>query len=218
MQNTITVTGTGRVSAAPDFVVLSMSLEALNLSYEAAMEAASSNIAELTAALEKAGFEKKELKTTDFRVSTLYDSVRRKSGEYERVFKGYRVGHDLKLSFDFSAEALSRALSAVAGCGAAPDLGISFTVKDPASVKDEMLRSAAENARRNAAVLAEASGKALGELISINYSWGELNIISDTRYEMAEDCMTKSMLCEGMDFTPDDIDVRDSATFTWELV
>ena len=44
MPRTITVKGIGKVSAAPDFVVLSMGLESQDMDYEKAMNIASENI------------------------------------------------------------------------------------------------------------------------------------------------------------------------------
>ena len=52
MPRTITVKGIGKVSAAPDYVVLSMGLESQDMDYEKAMNIASENIDNLNAALE----------------------------------------------------------------------------------------------------------------------------------------------------------------------
>lgn len=53
----------------------------------------------------------------------------------------------------------------------------------------------------------------------IDYNWGELNIYADTRYDMAEDCLMEAapMMPRAIDIEPDDIDVRDTATFVWEI-
>ena len=82
-----------------------------------------------------------------------------------------------------------------------------------------MLRSAAANAKQKAEILCDASGKELGELLSIDYNLGELNIYSNTRYEMAEDCLAAPMMakCAEIDIEPDNVDVSDTATFIWEI-
>lgn len=69
-----------------------------------------------------------------------------------------------------------------------------------------------------AEILTKASGVTLGELVSIDYNWGELHLYSPTRYEMEADCLMKvSAAPTAMDIEPDDIDVSDSVTFVWEI-
>ena len=114
---------------------------------------------------------------------------------------------------------LSQALAAIAKCLAQPELSIAFTVKDATAVNEALLREATVNAKRKAELLCEASGVKLGQLLTIDYNWGELNIYSDTRYDMAEYCMIDAapMMAKSIDIEPDDIDVRDTATFVWEI-
>ena len=219
MPRTITVKGIGKVSAAPDFVVLSMGLESQDMDYEKAMNIASENIDNLNAALEQVGFEKKSVKTTNFNVHTDYEYRRQKDGSNERVFNGYVVSHSLKVEFDFDSKRLAKALSAVGSCLAHPQLSIAFTVKDATAINEEMLRSATANAKRKAEILCDASGMELGTLLSIDYNWGELNVYSNTRYDMEEECLAAPMMakCAEIDMEPDDIDVSDTATFVWEI-
>ena len=114
---------------------------------------------------------------------------------------------------------LSQTLAAIATCLAQPELSIAFTVKDPTAVNDALLREATINAKKKAELLCEASGVTLGQLLTIDYNWGELNIYSDTRYDLAEDClMALPTSAPSIDIEPDDIDVRDTATFVWEIV
>lgn len=214
---TITVKGIGKVSAKPDFVVLSMELESQNKNYESAMNLAAESIDHLNGALESVGFEKEAVKTTHFNVRTDYDNVRRKDGGYERVFNGYVVSHSLKVSFDFDSSRLTKALSAVGSCLAHPQLSILFTVKDATAINEEMLRTATQNAHRKAEILCEASGKKLGDLISIDYNWGELDIVSRTSYDIADDCLAAPMVAKSMSIEPDDIDLSDTVTFVWEI-
>ena len=218
MTKTITVKGTGAASAKPDLVVLSMTLESKHKDYAKAMELAAGHIQRLNDALCVVGFEKDSVKTTDFSVNTDYARVKEFRNEtYEKVFRGYEVTHRLKLSFDFDMGRLAKALSAIAGCLSHPELSISFTVKDATALSEETLRSATINAKRKAEVLCAAAGATLGELISINYNWGELNIYSHTRYECCEEAMGPMIAGSAVDITPEDIDVKDTATFVWEI-
>lgn len=215
---TITVKGMGRVSAAPDYVVISMSLESQAMEYEETMEQAAKQIEALNASLEKVGFEKKSVKTTNFNVRTDYERIKNRDGEYKSVFNGYVCSHRLKVEFDFDTKRLAQTLYAISKCLAKPELSISFTVKDPSAVSKELLKSATVNAKAKAEILCEASGVELGQLLSIDYNWGELNIVSRTDYMLEEKCMAMPMgALADMDIEPDDIDVNDTATFVWEI-
>lgn len=218
MPRTITVKGIGRVSAKPDYVVLSMVLESGDMDYDKAMELANKQLEQLREALSKAGFDKKALKTADFNVRTKYDNVRDDSGNYHSEFNGYSVFHRLKLEFDLDSERLSKALSAVSGSTSNPELSIAFTVKDASAVNEKLLYAAAQNAAQKAKVLCAASEVELGELLSVNYSWSELNILSDTRCQVPRFLRSApASEASHIDIEPDDIDVRDTAEFVWEI-
>ena len=218
MPRTITVKGMGNVKTAPDYVVVSMNLETQAMEYEETMERAAQQIDYLNTSLEAVGFEKKSVKTTNFNVRTDYESVKDKNGNYKSVFNGYVCSHRLKVEFDFDTKRLAQTLSAISKSLAKPELSIAFTVKDPSAINKELLRSATINAREKAEVLCEASDVELGDLLTIDYNWGELNIVSRTDYMLEERVMampTKAMA--DMDIEPDDIDVSDTATFVWEI-
>ena len=208
----------GRVSTAPDYVVISMSLEAHEQDYEATMELAAKKIEQLNTSLEEIGFEKKSVKTTNFNVRTDYEREKDRNGNYKSVFNGYICSHRLKVEFDFDTKRLAQTLYAISRCLAQPELSISFTVKDPSAVNKELLKSATINAKEKAQILCEASGVELGQLLTIDYNWGELNIVSHTDYMLEEKCMAMPVggLAD-MDIEPDDIDVSDTATFVWEI-
>lgn len=218
MPRTITVKGMGNVKAAPDYIVISMSLEAQSKDYDETMELAAKKTDDLNASLEEIGFEKKSVKTTNFNVRTNYENVNDKNGNYKRVFNGYVCSHRLKVEFDFNTKRLAQTLYAISKCLAAPELSIAFTVKDPSAVNKELLKSATTNAKEKAEILCEASKVELGSLLSIDYNWGELNIYSQTDYRLAEDCMAMPMAkMSEIEIEPDDIDLSDTATFVWEI-
>ena len=219
MPRTITVKGIGNISVSPDYVILSMNLTTIDKDYETALQLASEKIEYINASLESIGFEKKSVKTTDFNVYTKYDSVRDKKGNYKRVFEGYSCNHRLKVEFDFDTKVLAQTLAAVSKCLAKPELSISFTVKDKGAVNEELLKSAAVNAKVKARILCDASEVKLGTLLSIDYNWGELNVYSHTDYCLEDKCMALPVggLAD-MEIEPDDIKVNDTVTFVWEIV
>ena len=218
MMNTITVKGIGNVSVKPDWIIVSMKLETENKEYDKTTELAAERITLINESLAKIGFESNSVKTTDFNVRTNYESVKDKNGNYKSVFKGYVCNHRLKVEFDFDTKRLAQVLSAISECLAKPEFSISFTVKDSSAVSGELLQSAARNAKEKAEILCSASGVKLGDLISIDYDWGEISLYSDTNYEVGDCLMAKSECLSNIDIHPDDIKTSDTATFVWEIL
>lgn len=217
MQRTITVKGIGKASAKPDTIVITISVDSRDKIYDKAMELAAENNDQLTEAFAMIGFQKELVKTTNFNVRAEYTSVKDRNGTFHQEFAGYVVTHGLRLQFDLDMKLLSSALSALSSCPAHPQITLSFTVKDVAALNEEMLRSACSNARCKAEILCESSGVSLGDLIAIDYNWGELDIYSHTRYDVAEECLAAPMCAKSVDIEPEDIDVSDTVTFVWEI-
>ena len=101
---TITVKGTGNVSARPDYIVLSLNIEAISETYDRAMTEASERIKKLQDAAVLVGYEKSDLKTTSFNVQTRYENVKDRQGNYKREFAGYACSYHLKLAFNFDSK------------------------------------------------------------------------------------------------------------------
>lgn len=217
MPRTITVKGVGQVSTRPDQIVLTLNTTAAEKDYDGTMEKASRQSEAMTDAVKAAGFAAEDLKTTHFNVSTSYESIRDRDGNYRQVFAGYQCSQGFRLAFPLEMPRLGQVLSAIAAAGAQPELHIAFTVKDPAAISAALLQNAAANARQKAEVLCAAAGTKLGQLISIDYSWNDINVTSRTRLETA-DCMPKLAAgCFRAEMTPEDIETSDSATFLWEM-
>ena len=218
MAKTITVKGVGKATVKPDQVEIRMTLSTKDKVYEKSMSMAAEQIDRLKTAFESAGFGEGSLKTTNFDIRTVYDSVRDRDRNYVSVFSGYECTHNLKLVFDFDTKRLSAALGAIASSKVNPKINIDFTVKNPAAVNELILQDAAANAKRKAEILCAASGVKLGELVCIDYNWGDITYISQAKYAM-EDCIMSAAAspCD-IDIDPDDIDAGDTATFVWEII
>lgn len=222
MPRTITVKGVGTISAKPDYVTLSMTLESRDKDYNKALDFTSQYIEELTQALIAVGYAKEDLKTTNFSVHINYNHEKDEHGNWKNVFDAYIVTHNLKLEFDFNMKRLSTTLSAISGCESHPQISLAFTVKEPNTIKEDLLRHAADNARQKAEILCAASGVKLGTLLNIDYNWKDVNIYSNTRYMLAEKSRgveASAMLSDTrlMDIEPENIELNDSATFVWEI-
>ena len=89
MAKTITVKGVGKATVKPDQVEIRLTLFTKDKVYEKSMSIAAEQIDSLKTAFEKAGFGEGSLKTTNFDIRTVYDSVRDRDRNYISVFSGY---------------------------------------------------------------------------------------------------------------------------------
>lgn len=229
MERRITVKGIGHITTKPDYVIINLTIDATNKKYEKAVEEASDKINELSNALTNIGFEKDDLKTADFRVNIATGYKKNFKGENEMVKTGFTCANRMKLAFDFDSEKLSEAVETITDCVAEPRLNITFTVKDEEAVKDELLKSAGANARRRAEILCESAGGKLGNLITVNYNWNQISILSPTSYHSNDIGDTTEILFEATpddsvpllapkSIQPEDIELHDDAVFVWEIV
>lgn len=217
MNRFITVKGIGKVSAKPDLIELELTLSRKNMDYNKTMKVSTEAINTLQEAVMSLGFEKKDLKTSDFRVNTSYESVQDSRNNYKQVFDGFVCTHSLKLEFDFDMKKLSDVLSTFAECSAKPEFSVNFSIKDKAAVSEALLVNASNNARQKAEILAKASGVTLGQIITIDYNWGELHLYSPTNFVLFDEIKPQGARMS-MDMEPEDIDVSDTVTFVWEIV
>jgi len=82
----------------------------------------------------------------------------------------------LKIEFDLAHDLLGKILDNVSRCECYPEFDISYTIKDKEAVKNKLLEKAVKDSRVKAEVLAKAAEMKLDELVSIDYSWGELKL------------------------------------------
>lgn len=211
-QRRIHVTGTGRAVKSPDFVVLSLSLNACNVEYAAAVKVAEQQLEMLRESLVEAGFDADDLKTNNFSVEAKYEREEFRDGTSKRfreILIGFDCRHDLTLSFDFDGKKLDAALVALTGCLSQPKISVAFTVKDTSALYDKILKSAAKDAQRKAKILCAASGVTLGKLIEIVYAPEEISV---RREIVASACDNAAF-----DFRPEELTVSDTAEFFWEI-
>ena len=102
-----------------------------------------------------------------------------------------------------------------------PEFRIEYTVAEPEKCKNELLKNAVTDAKAKADVLSKASGVGLGEIITIDYSWAEIDFVSRPIENMMleERCMRSCEPDEAydIDINPDDIDVTDNVTVVWGI-
>ena len=220
MERTIRVTGRGKMNVKPDTIELNIFVSKVYPEYAEAMEASAEMTEVLKAAAERAGFDPRDLKTTGFSINMNYEGVYDEKGNWKNKFAGYRYDHNLALRFDADNVKLGKMLWELSDCGADAEISINHTVKDPEPVRNELLAKAVKDSRTKAEVLAAASGVSLGDIISVDYSWGEMQIYNRTVDNLTFRSNSKISMTEesfDMDIEADDIHIRDTVTVIWEI-
>lgn len=219
MEKLIKVTGKGKLSVKPDLIRLLLTLEDKRETYEETLEQSTTQVEMLKDCFEKLGFDRTALKTTNFNVNTEYESYQDENKAWKQKFVGYKFVHAMKLEFDADNKRLGEVLYALAQAPISPEFRINYTIKDAESAKNKLLGKAVADSKEKARVLTEAAGVTLGDIVTIDYSWGEIEFVSEpmTR-NMAKPVMLSAKAGSyDIDIEPDDIDVTDTVTVVWEI-
>lgn len=223
MEKTIRVTGRGQVAVPPDRIRLKLSLEERKNTYQEAVRDSKQSVAEIRDLFVKLGFDGKELETESFQIEAVFESETNKKKEWVRVFKGYEYSHSLKIEFDLDHELLGKILGRISRCEFQPEFKILYTVKDREAVKNTLLENAVKDSKAKAEILAKAAGMKLGELASIDYSWGEIELVNSPFGKLLDsmqlnDC-EDDYYCDDspMRLEPEDITASDTVTIIWKL-
>lgn len=214
---TIRVTGKGQMKVHPDVTRIVITLEGVYRDYAQTLQYASEKTEGMKDLMAEFGFERTDLKTLSFNVDTEYERYKEQD-TWKQRFAGYRFTHEMKVEFDSDNGRLGKILYALAHSSLRPEFRLAYTVKDQEAVKNELLGKAVKDAVAKAGVLAGAAGLKLGEIQSMDYSWGRVEF---EMYPMnkcmapasADDCYSSY----DMDIEPDDIDAEDTVTVVWEI-
>ena len=160
---TVSVTGTGRVTLTPDRFTFNVGVQTQAPTVEDAVNQSNTKVAAVIAALKKGGATDADIKTTGFSIYPQQDFSQQ--GQMPRLL-GYQVSNNLTVSRKQIGDA-GRLLQAAVAAGVNQASGIQFEVSDPARGRDEGLKAAFDDARRKAEVLATAAGRTLGRALTI---------------------------------------------------
>lgn len=216
---TIRITGKGSMSVRPDMTRITVTLQGLYPVYSEALRHSSEDTSALRGIIGTFGFSGDDLKTLSFNVDTEYEGYT-ENNEYKQRFAGYRYRHMMKLEFGIDNDRLGKLLTALAESPLDPEFHLSYTVADRDSVRSEALVRSVEDSREKAVSLAAAAGVALGEIQTIDHSWGNADMeVHTMNYGASQKCLASARNMDSltMDITPDDIAVEDTVTIVWEI-
>ncbi|HTX93856.1 MAG TPA: SIMPL domain-containing protein [Mycobacterium sp.] len=167
------VTGTGRVSARPDILSLSLAVETQGPTVAQALADNNQRMTAVMSALKEHGVQKRDLETTQFTVDVVWQTHEHQPATIE----AYRASNAVTAKLRFlekpgNLEAAGATIDAAvkAGGDASRLQGISFSIEDPAPLLTKARAQAVEDAQAKARQLTDGAGIKLGEVITISES------------------------------------------------
>jgi uncharacterized protein len=169
-RNTITVIGTGRISALPDVAEINVGVVTQSSTAQDAMADNASITAGLHKTLKESGIPAKDIQTSQIQVSPQYNnqmSVGRGQNESVPRIIAYRVENTVQVTAR-QIDKLGPLLDSLVKGGANQIHSISFRVDHPEKLLDEAARRAVAEAKRKAELLAGEAGVVLGPPLRIS--------------------------------------------------
>ena len=160
---TITVTGEGKTTAAPDMAILNIGVQS---NAETAAAALRENSSAMTATINKLkdlGVSEKDIQTSGLSIRPQYDYERNRS---KPLVTGYTASNNVTVKLRDLDDA-GRVIDQAVQTGANSLGGISFTFADPKPLYEAARKDAVAVARARAELLTEAAGVSLGQVLTI---------------------------------------------------
>lgn len=168
-QRSISVSGTGEATGAPDIATVNVGVQTLA---PTAIEASKQNealVSRVMAALKKSGIADRDLQTADY--SIWPEQRHDPKGTGDVTITGYRVNNTVRVVVR-DLDRLGGTLGAITSAGANTINGIQFGIDDTAALESRAREAAMADARAKAEALAKLAGVELGEVLTLSMSSG----------------------------------------------
>lgn len=164
----ITMSGHGEARAVPDTAMLSAGVSAQAPTAAAALSANTARMQGVMAALKKLGVPDKNIQTSNFSISPQYANG---NGQAPHV-TGYQANNQVEVRLE-DVSKLGVTLDALVTAGANQMNGVSFLIRNDATLLGQARVAAVTEARAKAETFAKAAGVSLGSILSIGEAGNE---------------------------------------------
>ncbi len=162
-EHTITVSGTGQVSVAPDIADVVLGVTVQKPTVTEAQSSAATSMNAVIAAVEKRGVAAKDIVTVNLNLSPVYDYSN--SGSAPRLV-GQQFTNTVRVTVR-SISSISGVIDDAISAGATTLQGVTFRVSDPKTIQTQARQVAMADARAKADALAGAAGVSVKGVASI---------------------------------------------------
>lgn len=161
----IRVSGSAQVSVTPDRARVTFAVETEGETAGAASRANATAMEAVLNAVRAGSFPGLDVETFGYSVSPVYTTEDRDGRRVQRI-ESYRALNNVAATVS-DPDVVGRVIDAAVDAGANRIGGLSFFASDTREARDEALRSAVEQATREARIMAEALGRVLGEPLDV---------------------------------------------------
>jgi uncharacterized protein YggE len=160
------VRGYGRLKSQPDLGVISASVTTIQKDFGTTVSVLTSDTEKLLTHLEKVGFKRNEIKTTDFQVRE--NTVYRHGNSYDSGFVG---SQSLRIEFENTKENIAKLIDSFTKSPVEAQFSFHFTVSDNLrdKIQDELIKKAIGDAKQKSKLIADASNQQIVKIKKIKY-------------------------------------------------
>lgn len=209
--NTISVSGSSQLKAAPDEAVVMLRVETNGTTPREAQDKNSAAMTAAMAALRRAGVSEDQMQTTNYNLvpNTYWDYKNQ-----QQVTSGYKAMHTLQLKTkDLKRVGEYAQIAVDAGATGVDSVSFSLSKASERDAKDAALRDATQDARQKAMALADGLDVRLGKVSSVSIN--EYNIVP--YYRGAEAMMAKADMGPAPPIAPQEVDVSANVQVVFEI-
>ena len=171
-EHTISVTGVGRVTIAPDVADLRLGVQLTRPTVKAARADAAAAMTKVIAALRSAGIAEKDIQTAALSLQPMYDY---RSGGNQGKLTGFMITNAVSATVR-DLDRVSDAVDGAMAAGATTVDGITFRVEDQAAAEAQARTQAMAQAKAKAQQLASAAGVSIVGVASIAEGSGSVPV------------------------------------------
>lgn len=168
-QRTMTLSGTGEISARPDIAYLDSGVVSEGKTAADALAENTKAMTEIFSGLEAMKIAKDDIRTSQFSVNPVYTQppARPDGTQDPAVIRGYQVANQVSVTVR-DLDALGSILDKLVQLGSNRVDSIRFEIENPEPLLDKAREAAVADALRKAKIYARASGTALGAILTIS--------------------------------------------------
>lgn len=211
--STLKIDGLGNIRVEPDLAVISMTVKATGPEFNKVVQELAAKTERLQQKLIKAGFEQKEIKTSQLNVQ---ENGEWNNGEYRQ--NGYAATRHIELKFPRDQKRISKLMEVFSkeeGAEALFHFGFTLSDKAREEAKEKLIQRAIMDARSKAAIIARASGVTLGNIQHIVYGQPAYQPMPMYQMDLREASVAPKQEAAGMEVQ--EIELSDQITIFWNI-
>jgi hypothetical protein len=196
----LTVLGQAKMKVIPDVTTINIALTSVHQEYSQSVQNLEQKASELKKFLETKGIDEKYVDSENFKVDKQYDFV-----NGERKYIGFNAKLWIQLKFENDNALVNEIINAIGESNTESEISIDYEISlaKQDSVNTELIKSAIDDAKKKATLIAESTGQKLVKIAKITYGVREnLNVDPPVKGLMIQETMAAGVQKKSFTITP----------------